>query len=681
MSNKRSMDAPRDNAMTGCDMTMQRLGVCYYPEHWDESLWAEDAARMKALGLRLVRIGEFAWSRLEPSPGAYDFVWLRRAIDILHAEGLGIVLGTPTATPPKWLVDSMPDMLALDAQGRPRRFGSRRHYCFSHEGYRRECARIVERLALELGAHEGVVAWQTDNEYGCHDTVESYSPAALRGFREWCAAKYGCIDALNRAWGNVFWSMELSSFDAIEPPNLTVTEANPSHRMDFARFSSDQVVSFNRRQTEIIRSHSPGRPILHNFMGSFTAFDHFAVAADLDAAAWDSYPLGYLERGPRDGPFKARYMRVGDPDYQAFHHDLYRACGRGRWWVMEQQPGAVNWADWNPIPAEGAVRLWTFEAFAAGAEVVSFFRWRQAPFAQEQMHEGLLLPDSRPNAAAREIAQVAQELERLQAHVETRRSPVALVFDYESAWAWEIEPQGRDFSYLELILVFYRALRRAGVSVDIAPPTAEAVSDRALVVVPGLFAPGAALVEGLAKSGAVTLIGPRSGSKTKDFQIPRQLPPGALHALIPVEAQRVESLRPGARMKVEDAGAFERWRERLVLGEGAICELSCEDGETALARANTVFYLAGWPDDALAFAIVRLLLARAQLPGLDLPEQIRLRDNGATRYVFNYGSAACDISALIGDGGLLLGSASLEPCGVAAVRRPSGATQQNEKMR
>lgn len=654
-------------------MTMQRLGVCYYPEHWDESLWAEDAARMKALGLRLVRIGEFAWSRLEPGPGAYDFAWLRRAIETLHAEGLGIVLGTPTATPPKWLVDSIPDMLALDAQGRPRRFGSRRHYCFSHEGYRRECARIVERLALELGAHEGVVAWQTDNEYGCHDTVESYSPEALRGFREWCAAKYGCIDALNRAWGNVFWSMELPGFDAIEPPNLTVTEANPSHRLDFARYASDRVASFNRLQTEIIRRHSPGRPILHNFMGSFTAFDHFTVAADLDAAAWDSYPLGYLERGPRDEAFKARYMRVGDPDYQAFHHDLYRACGRGRWWVMEQQPGAVNWADWNPIPGEGAVRLWTFEAFAAGAEVVSIFRWRQAPFAQEQMHEGLLLPDGRPNAAAREIAQVAQELERLQARVETRRSPVALVFDYESAWAWEIEPQGRDFSYLELILVFYRALRRAGVSLDIAPPTAEAVSDRALVIVPGLFAPSAPFVEALAKSRAVTLIGPRSGSKTDEFQIPRPLPPGAFRALIPVEAQRVESLRPGARIEVENAGAFERWRERLVLGEGAVGELFCADGGAALARADDAFYLAGWPDDALAFSIIRLLLARAQLPALDLPEQIRLRDNGATRYVFNYGSAACDISALIGDSALLLGNASLAPCGVAALRRANGA--------
>ena len=256
--------------------------------------------------------------------------------------------------------------------------------------------------------------------------------------------------------------MELSGFDDIELPNLTVTEANPSQLLDFQRFSSDQVANFNRRQVEIIRRHSPGRAILHNFMGAFTAFDHYAVGQDLDAAAWDSYPLGFLERGPRDEAFKTRYMRVGDPDFQAFHHDLYRACGRGRWWVMEQQPGAVNWAPWNPAPAPGAVRLWTYEAFAAGAEVVSYFRWRQAPFAQEQMHEALLLPNSEPNEAYHIVAELSRELATLGAKARTARSAVALVFDYESAWAWSIEPQGQDFSYFELVFAFYRGLRRLG---------------------------------------------------------------------------------------------------------------------------------------------------------------------------------------------------------------------------
>jgi beta-galactosidase len=406
---------------------------------------------------------------------------------------------------------------------------------------------------------------------------------------------------------------------------------------------------------------------LHNFMGAFTAFDHYAVGQDLDAAAWDSYPLGFLERGPRDEAFKTRYMRVGDPDFQAFHHDLYRACGRGRWWVMEQQPGAVNWAPWNPAPARGAVRLWTYEAFAAGAEVVSYFRWRQAPFAQEQMHEALLLPNAEPNEAYHIVAELSGELAALGAEARTARSAVALVFDYESAWAWSIEPQGQDFSYFELVFAFYRGLRRLGLSVDIIPPTPDAVADRKLVVAPGLFTARPELAQALARGGAAVLLGPRSGSKTPDFHIPDELPPGAFRSLVDVKVRRVESLRPGVTVPVEGAaGHLEGWREFLTLGEGGAARLCSTDGETILARGARAFYLAGRPDDVLLETVLRDVLACAGLATLDLPRDIRVRDNGATRFVFNYGDTAVDISSIIGDAPLCLGETCLPPRGVAA---------------
>jgi len=651
-------------------MTRQRLGVCYYPEHWPKERWARDAVMMREAGLAFVRIGEFAWSRLEPSPGRYDFAWLREAIETLHAAGLRVVLGTPTATPPKWLVDQMPDMLALDKEGRPRGFGSRRHYCFSHAGYGRECARIVTALAEEFGDHPGVAAWQTDNEYGCHDTVESYSPAAREAFRLWCAETHRDIGALNEAWGNVFWSMEFSSFDEIELPNLTVTQPNPSHLLDFQRFSSQQVVAFNRRQVEILRELSPGRDIVHNFMGVFTAFDHYALSEDLDVAAWDSYPLGFLERSPQSEAFKTRYMRVGDPDFQAFHHDLYRACGRGRWQVMEQQPGAVNWAAWNPTPAPGAVRLWTHEAFAAGAETVSFFRWRQAPFAQEQMHEGLLLPNGEPNEGFEVAKQLARELDSLGAYVATRPADALLIFDYESAWAWSIERQGRDFDYFELVLDFYRGLRRLGLSVDVAPPSVAAVVGRKLVVVPALFCAREEFVSALAATKALVLLGPRSGAKTRTFQIPADLPPGNFRKLIDVEVRRVESLRPGASVPViGEPGGFVGWREFPSLGPGVETLARTEDFEPAIVRRHKTIYLAGRPRPLLLDRLLRDLAREAQLGALELPEDVRVRDNGDLRYVLNYGAAAADVSDILGDGELLLGEKDLPPRGVAVVRK------------
>ena len=128
------------------------LGVCYYPEHWPEDQWARDAAQMREIGLSWVRIGEFAWSRIEPKPEVFNWKWLDRAIDILGKAGLKIVLGTPTATPPRWMMDKHPDMLVVDKEGRPRKFGSRRHYCFSHDAYREESVRITQKMAERYGS-------------------------------------------------------------------------------------------------------------------------------------------------------------------------------------------------------------------------------------------------------------------------------------------------------------------------------------------------------------------------------------------------------------------------------------------------------------------------------------------------------------------------------------------------
>ena len=446
------------------------LGVCYYPEHWPRERWAEDAQRMKALGLTYVRIGEFAWSCLEPDPGHFTWEWLDEAIETLGRAGLRVVLGTPTATPPKWLIDQHPEILGYDAQGRPRKFGSRRHYSFSSRVYREEARRIVTLLAQRYGQNPFVAGWQTDNEYGCHDTTRSYGPEDLRAFRLWLQARYGHIEALNRAWGNVFWSMAYRSFDEIDLPNQTVTEANPSHWLDFFRFSSDQVAAFNRMQVEILRQHSPGRFILHNFMGYTPDFDHFKLAQDLDIAGWDSYPLGFTDMDvlPCTPEEKLCYAHTGHPDMAAFHHDLYRGV-KPRWWVMEQQPGPVNWAHHNPSPAPGMVRLWTWEALAHGAEVVSYFRWRQFPQAQEQFHAGLNRPDLEPDPGFYEAQQVARELHPLSLPP-SAKAPVALVFDYEADWVYRIQPQGQGFVYRGLVWHFYQALRRLGLDVDMLPP-------------------------------------------------------------------------------------------------------------------------------------------------------------------------------------------------------------------
>ena len=623
------------------------LGTCYYPEHWPRDIWEDDARRMAETGLTWVRIGEFAWSRLEPAPGQYAFDWLDEAIAVLGGAGLRVVLGTPTATPPRWMIDRHPDMLAVDAQGRPRKFGSRRHYCFSHEGYKAECAKIVTRLAERYGANPHVAAWQTDNEYGCHDTTLSYSDSARTAFQGWLRARYrgpgndGDIDALNEAWGNIFWSMEYDSFDQIDLPNLTVTEPNPSHVLDFRRFSSDQVVAFNRLQTEIIRAHSDA-PIAHNYMGRVTDFDHYKVGADLDIASWDSYPLGFLEdRVPATVAEQRAYARQGDPDFQAFHHDLYRAVGRGRWWVMEQQPGPVNWAPYNPAPLPGMVRLWSWEAFAHGAETVCFFRWRQVPMAQEQMHAGLLRPDSEETQGLVEVRRLAAELAEAP-NVSTARASIALIFDYDAEWAWATQPHGAGLSYFELVFDTYRALRKAGHSVDVLPPDPAVLNGYKLLVAPGLMHMPDAL-KTAAAGGAVALIGPRAAARDVSMRIPVPLPP-ALPGL-DVTVTHVESLRPDTPVALKGGGTVRSYREVLET-DAEVIEATTE-GEAVVVGRGQLLYVAGWLDPEAMGRLIRFACDRAGLSSLDLPDSVRCRDTEADRFWFNYGTRSHDVDGKI----------------------------------
>jgi beta-galactosidase len=643
------------------------LGVCYYPEHWPVSMWQDDAARMKALGIERVRIAEFAWSRIEPAPGEYHWDWLDRAIEVLADAGLQIVMCTPTATPPKWLIDAHPEILPVGADGRVRAFGSRRHYDFSSPAYFEATRTICTAVAERYGQHPAVAFWQTDNEFGCHNTVVSYSPAALRRFRGWLRQRYGTIDALNTAWGTVFWSMEFRSFDEIDLPVGTVTEAHPTHRLDYQRFASDEVVRYNRMQTEIIRAHSPQRPVAHNFMQLFTEFDHYKVAADLDIATWDSYPLGALEEQWFDPSIKSKWLRTGHPDFASFNHDVYRGMSKLPFWVMEQQPGPVNWAHWNPAPLPGMVRLWSWEAFAHGAGCVSYFRWRQAPFAQEQMHAGLNTPDNRLDMGGAEASVVAKEIEQvLKADGDAKVcAKVALVWDYEAKWLCEIHPQGADFHYPRFAFEYYSALRSLGLDVDVVPVDAPLDGSR-MIVVPPLPVVPAAFAERLAASGAQVVLGPRTGSKTADLTIPAGLPPGEnIARLIPMRVWRVESMRPNVTEKVAQRGEARHWRDFIETSEGVQVEASFADGHPAIVRSGSVLYLASLFDATLTQEI---FLKVAKLAGLDaapLPEGIRISRRGGLTYVFNYNTAPYRITA---PGRFIVGQQDVEPQGVAAYR-------------
>lgn len=428
------------------------LGVAYYPEQWPEARWATDARLMAEMGLTYVRIGEFSWALLEPAEGRFEFDWLARAIETLHAAGLQVVLGTPTAAPPPWL-SSRHDIFQRDPSQSVRGPGSRRHACANNPHFRQASDRIVTALAERFGRQPAVVGWQIDNEFGCHRTGHCFCDHCRAGFQQWLARKYQTLDRLNQSWGTVFWSAVYTEWTQIPLPEMTPAQPNPSLQLDFRRFSSESWVNYQQTQIELLRRYAPGQFITHNFLnsadGGADQINYFDLSAGLDFVSWDNYPQG-----------------SSGPHHVAFNHAQARGYKGQAYWVMEQQPGPVNWDHYNrPVPP-GLVRLWSYQGFGHGAEAIVYFRWRAARAGQEQYHAALLRQDGAFTRAYDEVRQVAQELKRLPAF-RPKAARVAILFDVEDWWSIQIDPHQGDFSYVKVALSLYQDLWAAGLPVDI----------------------------------------------------------------------------------------------------------------------------------------------------------------------------------------------------------------------
>lgn len=643
--------------------SVSRLGVCYFPEHWPQSDWPGQASAMRELGIEVVRIGEFSWSCLEPREGEFDWNWLDTALDVLAAADLEVILCTPTACPPSWLVAKHPDILPVDRFGVVRGFGSRRHYAFSSAVYAAECDRIVSAMLDRYGSREEIIGWQIDNEFGCHDTSLSYDPATLARFREWLATRYGSIEALNEEWGTVFWSQTYPDFDSIGFPETAVTESNPAHTLAFRRFASEEIRRFGARQSAIVRDHC--REIVwvtHNFMGNFTGFDHFEVGDTVDVASWDSYPLGFLQQSWFDQSTKDRFRQTGHPDWAAFHHDLYRGVGRGRFAVMEQQPGPVNWADCNAMPLPGMVRLWSLEAIAHGAEFVSYFRWQQFPKAQEQMHAALNLPTGEPAPVQQEILALKDDLAAI-SDSDTRQAQVALIFDYPSCWMTNIQPHSAGFDVLAQALAWYSAARSLGLDIDVVPASSDLDGYR-VVLAPALFTIDAAMADRLQASGAEVLIGPRSGSRTEECAIPVNLPPGHLQRLIPIRVLAVDSIRAGSDVTFTYSGNeffASHWLESIESDLKPLAQTV--DGHGVYFEHASVRYLGAVTSPSFLKTVLGEICDRAGVATVSLDGDLRLRRRGNQMFAFNYGPGDARLPS--GHGPLLIGSETLRQTEVA----------------
>jgi beta-galactosidase len=647
-------------------------GGDYNPEQWPESTWAEDVRLMAEAGVNLVTVGVFSWSRLQPAPGELTAGWLDRVLDLLADAGIGVDLATGTASPPPWLVAAHPEILPVTADGRRLAPGARQHYCPSTPAFRAAAADLAARMARRYAGHQALTMWHISNEYGCH-VPACYCEISAGAFRDWLRARYGELARLNDAWGGAVWSQDYTSWDQIEPPRTAPTFSNPAQQLDFARFSSGELLACYRAEREAIAAHSPGTPgtpVTTNFMGGlFRPLDQFRWAADLDVVSVDSYP------DPADT--EAHLL-------SAMTCDLTRSVGGGRPWVlMEQAPNVVNWRPVNVPKAPGQYRAISLQAVARGSDAVLSFQWRAAATGAEKFHSGMLPHAGTDSRVWREVARLGADLSRLaQVAGSLVRAEVAMLLDWESWWALEQDSHPSRLRLIELLREFYRPLFQAGVNADFAHPESE-LSGYRLVLVPALYLvsdAGADNVRRFAAGGGTVLISFFSGIVDPSDRIRLGGYPAPWRDLLGLRVEEFAPLPEGAVVRLDGALGMDgtgRLRQDGIDLRGAEPLLCYAEGHLAGQAAMTrhsygrgeAFYLGTLPDRATLHAAVMRACRHAGVEfRADLPPGVETVRRGDYLFVISHRDHPVELDL----GGKSLDLLTADIVGPAVVLGPRG---------
>ncbi|WP_433463384.1 beta-galactosidase [Spirillospora sp. CA-128828] len=647
------MTAPPDHAKENHGMDMiarlrDRLGIAYggdyNPEQWPEEVWEDDVRLMKEAGVSLVSVGIFSWASVEPRPGEYDFGWLDRVLDRLAGGGVAACLATMTASPPPWLTARHPEMLTVRADGQTITPGGRQHYCPSSPVYREHAARLAEEVAVRYAGHPALAMWHVGNEYG--NVIPCHCEVSAAAFRRWLEARYGSVEELNDAWSTSFWAQRYGSFEEVLPPRSPAPFRNPAHNLDYARFTSDELLACYLVEKEVLERVTPHVPVTTNFPPSLRPVDLWTWAPHVDAIAYDAYP------DPADPDAAAKV---------AFNYDVMRSLRGGQpWLLMEQAPSAVNWRPRNAAKPPGTMRLWSWQAVAHGADAIMFFQWRQSRGGAEKFHSAMVPHGGPSTRTFREVRGLGRELAAARALAGARapRAGAAIVLDWPSWWALEGEAHpSSDLRFLDAAWACHRPLYDAGVACDVVRPDAD-LSGYPLVLVPNLYLVSEEAgrnLERYVEEGGTLVMSFFSGIVDPCDRVHMGGYPAPFRRTLGL---RVEEFRPLAEDEQvglsEGAGGV--WTEEVVL-EGAEAVASFTSGALAGGPAvtrnrlgrGTAWYLATRPVPATMRALLDRVREEAGvgpvLPGLPDGVQARARRSadGLRYVVLNHGSTEATV--------------------------------------
>ncbi|MDQ0933059.1 beta-galactosidase [Streptomyces turgidiscabies] len=613
------------------DATQGRIlfGGDYNPEQWPEETWHEDVRLMKAAGVNSVTLGVFSWAKIEPRPGAREFGWLDRLMDLMHDNGIGVVLATPTSSPPPWMGRLHPETLPVAEDGRTEWWGGRQHFSHSSATYRRYAAAITEDLAARYGGHPALTMWHINNEYCTYDWGDESAAA----FRRWLQNRYGTLDAVNEAWGTAFWSQGYGDWYEILPPRLAHYMRNPTQVLDFKRFTSDALLECYLAERDIVRRHTPHIPVTTNFMPMWVGQDAWRWAEEEDVVSVDIY-------ADPDDPFGAQQG--------ALVQDMTRSQARGPWMLMEQATGSVNWRAVNRAKPRGLNRLWSLQAVSRGADAVCYFQWRQSRQGAEKFHSGMVSHAGEHGRTFQEVKQLGAELAAISEEVTGSHVPhdIAVLHDWH-AW-WGGAQEGRLSSaveYPQVVGAWHKALWEANLPTDFAHPEHDLSAYR-LVVVPQLYLLTDAAIDNLlayVRDGGTLVCGFLTGVADEDDRVRPGGMDARLRGLFGLRTlHEWWPLAPGESVEV-DGFQGHLWSEELEADDADEVtpykggEL---DGFPAVLRKGRAWYLSTLPEpDALRDLLTRIGADAGIRPVLDaLPAGVEAVRRGELLFVLNHGT-------------------------------------------
>ncbi len=595
------------------------FGAAYYPEHWSLAQWPQDIRLMQQAGVNVVRMGEFAWSSLEPSEGQFEFSWLDDAIGLLSQAGIDTVLGTPTAAPPAWLVEKYPQILPLDETGRRVQFGNRCHYCVNSSEFHQATTRIVQAMADHFGAHPQVIGWQIDNEYN----RVCYCDHCRQLFQQFLAEKYGSLDELNRRWTTAYWSQTYSDWQQIPIP---VGPHHPSLMLEFKHFVTASYRKLQSVQLNVLRPRlREGVWTTHNFMGWFDAFDHNDITADLDMVSWD----WYVGTGHHD------HLSSGAI------HDLTRGFKQKNFWLIETQPGNVNWQKVNNSLNKGEARAMAWHAIGHGADAILYWQWRSALGGQEQYHGTLVDQSGQPRPFFEEAQLLGKQMKTVSGLLAGSqiKSGVAMLNSYDSRWSIEFQPHHADFDYVTHFNHYYRPMAINNVGVDIISAD-EPLDGYKLVIAPALLILEEGCVEQLTafvQKGGHLVLTIRTGMKDDLNTLLPSRQPGRLAKLSGVEVEDYYALDEAVPVEGEwFTGHSHQWAERIRILDQQDTAIIARfgksngwlDGQVAIVAhpfgKGTVYTVGAYLDKTSQQKLMEYVLESAKIPVIKTEQDIEV---------------------------------------------------------